>query len=83
MKWRQKTITGSVRMQPTGFLHGTTRRSGRSNRALGMRVWLRGLPETMRKTLTWDRRVELTWHAEFTRAGGIPVYFCDANCPCQ
>ncbi len=41
------------------------------------------LPETMRKTLTWDRGVEMTRHAEFTSASGIPVYFCNAYCPWQ
>jgi hypothetical protein len=41
------------------------------------------LPEPMRKTLTWDRGVEMTRHAEFTTATGVPVYFCDAYCPWQ
>ena len=41
------------------------------------------LPETMRKTLTWDRGTEMTRHAEFTWASGVPVYFCDAYCPWQ
>jgi transposase, IS30 family len=41
------------------------------------------LPQTMRKSLTWDRGVEMTRHAEFTSATGIPVYFCDAYCPWQ
>ena len=41
------------------------------------------LPQTMRKTLTWDRGTEMTRHAEFTWASGVPVYFCDAYCPWQ
>jgi len=41
------------------------------------------LPETMRKTLTWDLGTEMTRHAEFTWASGVPVYFCDAYCPWQ
>jgi IS30 family transposase len=28
--------------------------------------------------ITWDRGVEMTRHAEFTAATGIPVYICDA-----
>jgi hypothetical protein len=34
-------------------------------------------------SLTWDRRIEMTRHADFTAATGIPVYFCDAYCPWQ
>lgn len=41
------------------------------------------LPPIMRRSLTWDRGVEMTRHAEFTAATGIPVYFCDAYCPWQ
>jgi IS30 family transposase len=41
------------------------------------------LPEPMRKSLTWDRGVEMTRHAEFTAATGFPVYFADAYCPWQ
>jgi IS30 family transposase len=41
------------------------------------------LPPTMRRSLTWDRGVEMTRHTDFTAATGIPVYFCDAYCPWQ
>jgi transposase, IS30 family len=41
------------------------------------------LPPTMRRSLTWDRGVEMTRHADFTAATGIPVYFCGAYCPWQ
>jgi IS30 family transposase len=41
------------------------------------------LPPTMRRSLTWDRGVEMTLHADFTAATGLPVYFCDAYCPWQ
>jgi hypothetical protein len=39
------------------------------------------LRPTMRRSLTWDRGVEMTWHTDFTAATGLPVYFCDAYCP--
>lgn len=44
---------------------------------------LNQLPSVMRKSLTWDRGIEMTRHAEVTAATGVPVYFCDAYCPWQ
>lgn len=41
------------------------------------------LPVIMKKTLTWDRGMELAKHAEFTQKTSIPVYFCDPQCPGQ
>jgi transposase, IS30 family len=35
------------------------------------------IPSTFRKTLTWDRGMELVYHKQFTRVTNIPVYFCD------
>lgn len=39
------------------------------------------LPATMRRTLTWDRGIEMTRHQEFTAATGVPVYFCNPYSP--
>ena len=41
------------------------------------------LPDVMKKTLTWDRGMELARHAEFTQETSIPVYFCDPQSPGQ
>lgn len=41
------------------------------------------MPEQYRKSLTWDRGMELAKHAELTKKIGIPVYFCDPQCPWQ
>ena len=41
------------------------------------------LPAPMKKSLTWDRGMELAKHAEFTRITGIPVFFCDPQSPWQ
>lgn len=41
------------------------------------------MPEQYRKSLTWDRGMELAKHAELTKEIGIPVYFCDPQCPWQ
>ena len=36
-----------------------------------------------RKSLTWDRGMELARHSELTKEIGLPVYFCDPQCPWQ
>lgn len=41
------------------------------------------LPEKLRKSLTWDRGMELAKHAELTERTGVPVYFCDPQSPWQ
>jgi transposase, IS30 family len=44
---------------------------------------LRRVPETLRKTLTYDQGKEMSWHKQFTLATGVPVYFCDPHSPWQ
>ena len=41
------------------------------------------VPETFRKTLTYDRGTEMARHAEMTRNTGIKVYFADPYSPWQ
>lgn len=41
------------------------------------------IPETLRKTLTYDRGTEMARHAELTRNTGIKVYFADPYSPWQ
>jgi IS30 family transposase len=36
-----------------------------------------GLPEQLKKSLTWDRGMELAQHKLFTIDTEIKVYFCD------
>src|SRR5512137_1094914 len=49
--------------------------------ALGRHV--RKLPATLRRSLTWDRGLEVAKHKEFTVATDVKVYFCDPQSPWQ
>ena len=41
------------------------------------------LPASLRRSITWDRGVEMTQHEQFTIDTGVDVYFCDPHAPWQ
>ena len=42
---------------------------------------VRKLPATLRRSLTWDRGLEMAKHKDFTVATDVKVYFCDRRVP--
>ena len=44
---------------------------------------VRKLPATLRRSLTWDRGLEMAKHKAFTVATDVQVYFCDPQSPWQ
>src|SRR6202047_1978903 len=44
---------------------------------------VRKIPRTLRRSLTWDRGLEMAQHKSFTIATNVKVYFCDPQSPWQ
>jgi transposase, IS30 family len=44
---------------------------------------VRRFPASLRRSLTWDRGLEMAQHQGFTVATDVKVYFCDPQSPWQ
>jgi transposase, IS30 family len=60
---------------------GRNRTADEVRKALTQRIL--GLPEALRRTLTWDRGTEMAQHARFSVDTNVKVYFCDPHSPWQ
>jgi IS30 family transposase len=60
---------------------GSDRGTERVIEALERRIT--GLPEHLKRSLTWDQGHELAAHKQFTVDTGVQVYFCDPRSPWQ
>ncbi len=50
---------------------------------LALTETIKSLPESMRRSLTWDQGKEMTEHVRFRIDSGVEVYFCDPRSPWQ
>jgi IS30 family transposase len=49
----------------------------------GLKREIRKLPSKLRRTITWDRGMEMAYHKKFTVATNVQLYFCDPQSPWQ
>lgn len=63
------------------LLHLPRRDSDALHEALKAR--LGDLPQTLRRSITWDQGTEMARHVEIAESLEAPVYFCDSHSPWQ
>jgi IS30 family transposase len=91
--WEGDLIIGKDCKSAVGTLAGRATRyvmllhlpagRGAGQAGAAMRQAITALPGELFRTVTWDQGKEMAYHAQFTIATGIPVYFCDPHKPWQ
>jgi IS30 family transposase len=80
-----KSAVGTLVERATRYVMLLHLPQGRDARLVeqAMRQAIGTLPAELARTITWDQGIEMSFHAQFTIATGIPVYFCDPHAPWQ
>ena len=80
-----KSAVGTLAERTTRYVLLLHLPEGRDARLVeqAMRAAIGTLPAELARTITWDQGIEMSFHAGFTIATGIPVYFCDPHAPWQ
>ena len=76
-----KSAAGTLAERTTRYVMLLHLPQGRDAHLAGQAIT--ALPAGLARTITWDQGIEMTCHADFTIATGIPVYFCDPHSPWQ
>jgi IS30 family transposase len=81
----QASQIGTLVERSTGFVQLLHLPEGRSAEVVAeaMIATIKALPDTLRRTLTWDQGLEMAGHARISIDTGIGIYFCDPHSPWQ
>jgi IS30 family transposase len=80
-----KSAIGTLVERSTRFVMLFPLRQGRTAEDVreAMTQTIGTLPESLKRSLTWDQGLEMAHHVRFKIATGIDVYFCDPHSPWQ
>ena len=80
-----KTAAGTLVERATRFTMLVPLPAGRGPDAFADAVVpaIAGLPDALRRSLTWDQGKEMSYHARIAVAAGVDVYFADPHSPWQ
>jgi len=81
----QRSAVGTLVERSTRYvmlLHLGQDRSAEAVRT-AMAAKILELPESLRRSITWDQGSEMSQHRQFTIDTGIQIYFCDPHSPWQ
>ncbi len=80
-----RSAVGTLVERTTRLVLLLHRKDGRSAVSVeaAMRKAIATLPLELHRSITWDQGAEISTHATFTTATGIPIYFCNPHAPSQ